>query len=310
MAILLVPTPITDSMFQAGTVPEVDTAAGEVAWVSGQTVAVGNERVSNRRVWKCAVVPTNLAVRPENDPIAWENMRPSNRAAPFDAQVQTRPIGRKSSAKWVIATKFVSGLEVRNFAGQRLKITVRDANTNEDLTPPVDRTLKTSRPSLWQYLFGTKTLITAHRIEGILMRPKVIVTIEVTSDSATDDVGIGYISMGSWVTLGIEDGMSGTIYGARAESINFTFREETAEGSYIQVPRGSATNLTLPVVIKPGDANRVWAAIQQLKDTPVSVYAGKQEKLRYLSTVGFVSTDLAPENSVITKANIFVKGVV
>lgn len=309
MAIVLVPIPITDTMLQPGTVPAVDVDAGEVAWVSGQTVTVGNERVYNRRIWKCAVVPVNPAVSPDNDPIAWSDMRPSNRSAPFDAQVQTRAVGRKGSAKYIIATKFVSGLEVRNFAGQRLKITVKDATTNEDLTPAVDRTLKTSRPSFWNYLFGTKTLISSHRIEGIEMRPRVVVMIEVTGDVA-EEVGIGYISIGSWVTLGLMDGKPGTLYGARAEAVNYTFREEAPDGSYRQLPRGSATNLTLPVAINPNDANRVWSSIQQLKDTPVSIYASKLEKYRYLSTVGFVTTDLSPENSVITKANIFVKGVV
>lgn len=309
MAIVLVPIPITDTMLQPGTVPAVDIDAGEVAWASGQAVAVGAERVYKNRVWKCAVAPTNPAVTPDNDPIAWNDMRPSNRSAPFDVQVQTRAVGRKGSAKYIIATKFVSGLEVRNFAGQRLKITVKDATTNEDLTPPVDRALKTSRPSFWNYLFGSKTLISSHRIEGIQMRPRVLITIEVTG-GATEDVGIGYISIGSWVTLGLMDGKPGTLYGARAEAVNFTTREEAPDGTYRQVPRGSATNLTLPIAINPNDANRFWSSIQQLKDTPVSVYASRLEKYRYLSTVGFVTTDAVPESGVITKLNLFVKGVV
>ena len=309
MAIVLVPIPITEAMFLADSVPAVDTAAGEVAWVSGQTVAVGDERVYGRRVWKCAVVPANLAVSPDKDPRAWEDWRPSNRWAPFDDEVQTAGVGGTGSRKYVLAMRFVSGLAIHNPVGTRLKITVRDATTGEDLTPPVDRSLRTSRPTLWNYLYGSKTQVTSHRIDGITLRPKVIVTVEVTAGAGAA-VGLGFLSIGSWVTLGMFTARSGVLYGARAESVNYTTRKEGEDGRYKQVLRGSATNLTLPVAINPIDANRIWGVLQQLKDTPVSVYASKQEQFRYLAAVGFLTSDLSPENLAVTKANLFLKGIV
>lgn len=309
MAIVLVPIPITDAAFRPGSVPEVDAVAGEVAWTSGQVVAVGAERVYQRRVWKCAVVPTDATVPPNIDQRSWEDMRPSNRWAPFDNEVQTAGVGRKGSAKYVLFMRFVSGIAVHNPIGNRLTLTVRDADTGEDLSPPIDRSLRASRPSLWNYLYGPKTPVTSFRVDGITLRPRVLVTLEVTG-GATDDVGVGFFSIGSWVTMGLFTGRPGVLYTARAEVVNYTTRTEGADGRYRQVPRGSATNLTLPVAINPDDANRIWSALVQLKDTPVSVFASRQEKFRYLSSVGFVTSDLSPENQAITKANIFVKGIV
>lgn len=308
MAVVLVPIPITDSMFLAGSVPAVDVEAGEVGWVSGQTVAVGNERVYGKRVWKCAVVPADPAVPPDRDPKAWENMRPCNRWAPFDEYIQTASVGRKASIKYVLLARFPNGLSLHGFKGRRLKVTIKDASNGDLLIPATDRVLRASRPSFWQYLYGRKTPVASHRVEDIPLRPRVEITIEVTAN-ADETVGLGYAAIGSWVVLGVEAGKPGTLYGARSEAVNYTFRKEFEDGTYRQEPRGSAVNLTLPVAIKAGDANRVWSVIQQLKDTPVPVYASKLDRLRYLSTVGFVSTDLSPDSLYVSKANLYVKGV-
>ena len=51
---ILLPKKIAAAMLQAGTtIPAVDTAAGEVAWVTGTNYALGDRRVDGDYIYEC-----------------------------------------------------------------------------------------------------------------------------------------------------------------------------------------------------------------------------------------------------------------
>ena len=67
---ILIPTEITPAMFGAGTnIPEVDTAAGEVAWVTGTSYAIGDRCTDAGYTYECVkavtAAPAN-ATRPSD----------------------------------------------------------------------------------------------------------------------------------------------------------------------------------------------------------------------------------------------------
>lgn len=308
---VLIPKTITEAMMLAGSVPAVDTAAGEVAWAAGQPVAVGAERVYGRSVYKCAAVPEDLSKPPDQDAKAWAENRPSNRWAPFDNYVQTVQVGRKGEVTYVLKVPFVDGLALHGLKGKRLQITVTDGVVGDELMPPIDTRLNLPRIGWFQYFRGERTAIRSYRLEKIPSKSSTVVTITVSADPE-QEVGIGWLSLGNWNSFGMPSvGMrSGTQMGAQAESVNYSMRKEFEDGTFRQVSRGSAVNLALQVVIDAADSNRFFSVIERIKDTPVSVYASARPEDKFLSTVGFVSVSWSRPIKRATSMDVNVKGVV
>lgn len=308
---VLVPKQIGDSSMLAGTIPAVDTAAGEVAWAAGAAVSVGNERVYGRRVYKCAVVPPNLAIPPDQDINSWQDLRPSNRWAPFDTYVQTTHVNRLGALTYVLKMPFITGLALHGLTGKRLQIRVTAGAGGADLIAPVDTGLNLPRIGWWNYFFGERTATKAYRIENIPSKSSTVITVTVSADP-TQAVGIGWMSVGTWTAFGMTSvGVkSGTQFGAQAEIQNYSFRRDFEDGTFREVPRGSAVNLSLPVVIDADDTNRLFSLTERLKDTPVSVFASSIGKYRYLATVGFISVGWQPNTARTTSITVNVKGVV
>lgn len=308
---VLVPKTITESMMLAGTVPAVDTAAGEVAWVSGQTVAIDAERVYAGKIYRCAVVPPDLTKAPPADPNSWSEIRPSNRLAPFDNYVQTSHVGRKGSLTYVLQVPYIDGISLHGLRGNRLQISITDGAGGPNLMPPIDTRLKLPRVGWWQYFFGDRTTVKSYRLQGLPYKSSMVITITVSAD-ASQDVGLGWLSVGNWTAFGMRSvGMnSGTQYGVSAEIQNYSYRKGFEDGTFRLVPRGSAVNLSIPVVVDADEANRLFTLMEKMKDTPVSVYASALAKYRYVSTVGFISIGWQPETAVTTTLSVSVKGVV
>ncbi|GAB2472227.1 hypothetical protein GCM10027082_24680 [Comamonas humi] len=308
---VLDPKTIGDASFLAGSIPAVDAAAGEVAWVSGAAVAKEDERVYGRSIYKCAAVPPNLATPPDQDPTSWQLVRPSNRWAPFDTYVQTAQVNRNGSLTYVLKIPFADGLDLQGLKGSRLQISVTDGVGGPDLIPPIDTRLNLPRIGWWNYFFGQRTPIKAYRLDGIPRRSGAVFTITVSADPAVP-VGIGWMSIGTWTAYGMTsvNVRSGTQYGAQAEIVNYSFRKEFEDGTFRLVPRGSAVNLTMTVAIDAADSNRFFSLIERLKDTPVSVYASSLGRDRFMSTVGFISVGWQRNIGPVTNMNVNVKGVV
>ena len=308
---VLVPKQIGDSMMLPGTIPAVDTAAGEALWVAGQAVSVGNERNYGQTIYRCAVVPVNLNTPPDQDPVGWAPIRPTNRYAPFDTYVQTAQVNCLGSLSYVLKVPFINGLALHGLMGKRLRITVTDGVGGPNLIPPIDTGLNLPRIGWWNYFFGERTPTKAYRIENIPSKSSTVITVTVSADAA-QQVGIGWMSIGNWTSFGMTSvGVSsGTQYGASADLTNYSYRKEFEDGTFRLVTRGSAVNLTLPVVIDAEETNRLFALIERLKDTPVSVFASSLGKYRYLATVGQISIGWQPDTSRTTTLTVNVKGVV
>lgn len=307
--LVLSPITITESMFLAGSIPEIDTEAGEVAWVSGGAVAIGNERVFNRGVWKAARVPPDLTKTPVQDPDSWKEMRPSNRWASFDKYPRTAQVNRKGRADYVIRPGFLNGLALENLKGSRLEISIKNGLGGPDLMPPQTIPLRV-RPAGWKsYWFGRKLQITKYRLDKLPFNPAAVIYISVIG-APTEEVGIGWLSLGDWVNFGVQKlGLaSGTVYGARAEIENFSGRKDYGDGTYDLEPRGAAVHLTLQVMVDAIEANRLFDVIRRLMNKPVAVYASTKERDRLFSTVGLVSTDFTREVTELTKLDVYVKG--
>ena len=83
----IVPTAITQDMLVSSSAPETDHAA----WAGGTAYAVGDRviRTSTHSIYERLVAGTS-ATAPEDDPINWVRVGPTNRWAAFDQAVGTR----------------------------------------------------------------------------------------------------------------------------------------------------------------------------------------------------------------------------
>ena len=96
---ILLPKKIIAAMMQAGTtIPAVDTAAGEVAWVTGTNYALGDRRVDGDYTYECVqavtTAPQNTYAPSDTRSAAhWlkDEGAPTNRMAPFDKYLFTMP---------------------------------------------------------------------------------------------------------------------------------------------------------------------------------------------------------------------------
>ncbi|MFG5778043.1 hypothetical protein ACFIQF_13295 [Comamonas sp. J-3] len=308
--LVLSPITITDSMFMAGSIPDVDVDAGEKAWVSGQVVAEKDERVHNKYVWKCAHVPPDLTISPDKDDNNWQKMRPSNKWASFDKYPSTAQVGRKGRVDQVLKPGFFNGLALDNLKGLRLEILITDGVDGPNLRPPVSVPLRV-RPAGWKsYWFGRKLQITKYRLDKLPLNPNAVIHITVTG-AADEEVGIGWLSIGDWINFGIAKRgiQSGTLYGVKAEIENFAGRKDYGDGTFDLEPRGAAVNLTLPVMVDASEGNRLFDVVRRLMNKPVAVYASARDRDRLLSTVGLVSTDFTREITELTTLSVYVKGV-
>jgi len=138
-----------------------------------------------------------------------------------------------------------------------------------------------------------------------------VITITITADE-DQAVAVGWLSVGNWTAFGVRSSglRSGSLFGVSAEIQNYSFRKEFEDGTFRLVPRGSSVNLTLPVVVDADESNRLFALVEKLKDTPVSVYASSKAKYRFIATVGWLSIGWQPATSRTTSLNVNVKGVV
>lgn len=78
------PVTITDAMLTSSTAAE--PSAGETAWVSGGTYAVGDLRIrtSTHRVYEALTAHTGVTTLPEVDATNWLDVGPTNKWAMFD----------------------------------------------------------------------------------------------------------------------------------------------------------------------------------------------------------------------------------
>ncbi len=106
--------PVTSSNLTSSTIPEVDTAVGEIAWVSG-IFEIGDIRVvaSVGRKFMC-LNDGSWTVSPELDPTNWEDLGASNRYAMFDLYRNTQTV---SSSPIVAVVSLDKRIDATMFAG-------------------------------------------------------------------------------------------------------------------------------------------------------------------------------------------------
>ncbi|CAN7521238.1 hypothetical protein LJR074_003668 [Acidovorax sp. LjRoot74] len=311
---ILLPKTITAAMFQAGTtIPAVDTAAGEVAWVSGTNYVAGNRRVDGDYIYECVkdvnTSPQNTYAPSDIRSSGWwlkDEGAPTNRMAPFDKYLFTKA-RKATSLTYVIRPGFVTGLAIYGLEADRLAITVKDGGT--DLVPPIAIDLWQQAIGEWEYLFGELQRGTYFTLKDLPLRPNVEISITVSRNTPGVEAAVGFISFGVWKRLlAPKKSISGAQYGMESETKDYSYVKDNDDGTYIEKLGRKSTNIGLTCVIDAEQAPAAQALLDQILGKAVAVEVSNLPRYSHLATVAKVTGKIRSTSWEVADVSLTLKG--
>lgn len=312
---ILLPKTITAAMLQAGTtIPAVDTAAGEVAWVTGTSYVLGDRRVDGDYIYECVQVvdtaPQNTYAPSDTRSGAhWhkDEGAPTNRMAPFDKYLFTK--ARKTNTlTYVIKPGFVTGVAIYGIEADALAITVKAGGV--DLIPPVAVDLWEQAFGEYEYLFGDLQRGTYYVLKNLPLHPDVEITITVSRNSTGVEAAVGYISIGTWKMLlaPVREKVGGAQYGVEATTKDYSYTEDMPDGTYRDVPGRKSTNINLTCMIDAVQAPAAKTLLDQILGQAVAVEVSDLPRYSHLATVAKVTGTIRATNWSTAEVDLQLKG--
>ena len=303
---ILFPTTITDAMIGAGTtIAEPDTTKGEIAWVSGGTYAVLNERIYSHRTFVCVQAHTGRTATPDQEPAFWlENKRkPSNRWAPFDSYTDT-PATANGNITYVLNPGFFNGISLYGLNGDTITVTVK-SGPGGAVIYTYTSDLFDQATGLYELLFSTLRIRDKLVLSDIPIHPTAQLTITVTGATAS---AIGMINVGDWRTVIGAGDWGGVQYGVSADPKTYSYIKFNTDGSS-QIKRGGkATDMRGTVVMPAASADYANQLVQQVLDVPVSIVCTATPGFDYLNIFGLISGSIKADTSGSASFDYTVKG--
>lgn len=310
---ILVPLRISGGMIKEGTtIPEVDPARDEVAWVSGGNYVAGDERVSEGSIWICSQPHSGRTALPSQDGKYWSRGQPSNRWSPFD-DYESTPARANGSLTYVLDPGFFTSAYMSGLVGEAIEINVTEGAVGPSLMDPpgplvVD--LWEQAMGLWELLFVPLGVRSSFSLDGMALHPSARLTLTVRNASPTAPVALGTLMLGEWQSVSGVGGSGGVEYGAEAELKSNGFIKYDLDGGWHIVKRPSSINLRLPTVLDAAQADYAVALLRSVLDRPVAVRATNVPGYDYLNTVGLITGPLTASDYSTARASLKVTGAI
>lgn len=317
--------PLADDMFLSGSVPE--PSENETEWVSGGTYAVGTERTrtSTHRVYKCAVARSPSTVPPsttppESDPTGWQEMRPTDRYAPFGPYVDQSGLtvylggnGAESTTSDItyrLQLRYCNTLALFGLRGARARVRVY---TSSGGTLEYDRTMSLLRPATgyWDYFYGPRVARDRLYFGDLPIHPAAEVRIDIEG-SAGQQRRVKQIEYGRLRHLpGVAlDGFGGTEYGVTNTVRARLYRKKDDAGNEKVLIYGSAQDMQGKVVMSGKEENTVLALLRDVVGKGVAVLPSLAPGYEQRLTFGTVDVvPVARTHHGITTLDLSVSGL-
>lgn len=307
---ILLPITITEAMMLAGTsIPSVDTASGEVAWLASGNYAIGDDRTSSGGIYSCvkAHTATGASPKPEDDAVNWLYKAPTNRMAPFDEYVYTTA-KRVDSLRYVLQPGFFNGFALHGIVADSMQVTLRETDGGAVLYSNT-QTMYEQAFGEFEYLFGNLQSDSKHSVRALPMRPAATLDVQLTRNAPGTIAELGYMSVGQWQTLlSPLSNIGGTQYGAEVTPKSYSYFKRNDDGTYTRRKGRTAKQITASVAIDATQAPQVESMLASIMDTPVAVEASSLPRYGHLSTVGFVTGSIVSQSYGIAMVNLKVDG--
>lgn len=305
-AVILDPLIITPGHIKAGTtVPEVDTALGEVAWVAG-THAKGASQVNcDGSLWTAIADPGST--RPGSDTTKWRRTGPSNQMAAFDDQINTKAVGVEVLT-FVLQPGFFTGLYLAGLEGEQLEVTL-EASPGGEVLEHWQQDLFEQAMGLFEYLYQPLRALTKFQRQDFALYPDAQLTVTIRAAPGRR-VAVGQIVCGFWTTLLGTGVFGGVEYGAGAEVKTYSYIKTNDDGTVTIVPRNVATNITANVMVEADQLPAAFDLLQRVAGKPVAFIASGLPRYDYLNTFGLVSASVSPDTWMTGSISLKVQGYI
>lgn len=307
---VLIPTTITPAMIGAGsTIPAVDTAAGEVAWVASGAYAIDDVRADAGGLYSCvkAYTATGASKPPSQDAVNWLYMRPTNRMSPFDEYLYTKA-SKPGTLTYVLSPGFITGFAMHGLEADAYSFEYRDAPGGAVLVAS-SGDLWEQAQGLWEYLFGNLQRTTKWASPDLPLRPTGEITVTITRNEPTTPAAVGWIGVGQWRLLAAPGrSTGGTEYGIEVTPKSYAYFKRNDDGTYKRLPGRSAKQVSGTAIVAAADAPMVEDLLRRVLDEPVAVDFSDLPRYSHLSTVGFLTGSVTADSFAIARLSFKIEG--
>jgi hypothetical protein len=237
----------------------------------------------NRRVYERVTTGPNTAA-PENDPVNWLDIGPTNEWAMFDREISTYT-SKPGSLSVTLRPGYVNSLSLYGLNGSTLQVLVRNGLDgaivygNADLTGPREISLDGTLITDWyQYYYEPTRMLVGITLTDLPPYLNAHITVTVTGSA---EVTVGVLDVGSYYDLG------GTGYGATMSLVDYSKKTTDEYGQTLFVKRGFAKRLSAKMMFDNVQLSKVLGVLADLRATPCSWSATDVDGLESLNIFGW-----------------------
>ncbi len=281
-ASVIIAKPVTDAMLLSCSVPEPD--AGEVAWVSGATYAIGDRvfRAATHRIYERSTAGGGTTP-PENDPINWFEVGPTNRWAALDDKIGTRTQQAAGPLVFTFAPGAVSGIGIFEITGALLEVKMLDRPGGVVIYSRTVALDAVTIDSFYDWFFsdaGDQQIFDVVLTDMPRHWPQCVLSVTVEGGAA---VSLGAIKFGDVFEIGE------TRSGASASILDFSRKEKDQFGNWSVIEGDYARKATLSVLVSASRFDRVYRvlAASRAKLAVWVATAGQDGRYAPLTVLGF-----------------------
>lgn len=302
---VLIPNELTTPMLHSSSIAEPDASAGEVAWVSGTTYALGAQvvRANTHRVYERIIAGAGTKP-PEEDATNWLDAKPTNRWAAFDTEISTQSAAT-GSLSYVMRPGFFNALAMYGLEGESITITVRDEPGGSVIFTHSEPLIEES-PDWYEWLFSPIKPKSKLVLKDILPHADAELSIFINSGGSAK---AGLIAIGDLRALIGDASWGGTLAGAQAKPVDYSYIKTEFDGTTRIKRRRNATDMTASIAMPRASADYALASIQEVLSVPCAWIASPLPGFAGLNVFGLGSGDLSYENETAT-LQLTVKGLV
>lgn len=271
------PTTITDALLISSTVAE--PAAGETAWVSGTTYAVGDLRIrtNTHRVYKRLVAGAGTTP-PESDTFNWQDVAPTNRWSMFDQLINSQTSGT-SPLTVTLAPGHVNSLALIELVGTQAVVTVTDGAGGPTVYSR-SVSLEASIVADWYaYFFEPFSQRGTLVLTNLPPYASARVTVTIT--------GAGTVKCGGFI-VGQAYDLGDSLYGASAGIRDYSKKQVDASTGVVTLAQGRfARIMRARMKTSPGAAGVIQTVLSGLRATPCVWVGDDGAGIEPLTVFGF-----------------------
>lgn len=247
------PVTITESELVSSSVVEDD----HPAYSAGATYALGDRVIYEHARYECVQGPST-GNQPDESPLYWAPLGPTNRWLMFDEEVSTQTVDDLAIVV-TIAPGMVDSLAMLNLIGAHINVTVRDG-----LSGPViynrEYPLDGSEVYDW-YQYFYQPFIEIHEvvISDLPLYGSAHITMTLT--------GGGQVRIGSMIA-GMAFYLGEAQLGASAGIIDYSRKETSATGKTSFAKRKYSKRMSAPLLVENYTLNNLFRTLADLRATP------------------------------------------